>query len=72
MRPGVGGAHLEAVAHALVDVYLERVVGIDAGGLVGDGFGRVADVGNAEVDVAAFVVGQVVAAIVEQLPSPTL
>ena len=63
VRVGVGGADLDAVAHALVDVRLERVVGIDAGGVVGDGFGRVADVGNAQVDVAAFVVGQVAAAV---------
>ena len=34
----------------------ERIVGVDAGGAVGDGFGSVADVGNAVVDVATFVV----------------
>ncbi len=66
VRVGVGDADLHAVAHALVDVRLQRVVGIDAGGIVGDGFGSVADVGNAEIDVAAFVVGQVAAAVVER------
>ena len=59
VRLGVGGADLEAVAHALVYVYLQRVVVVDAGGLVSDGFGRIADVGNAEIDVAAFIVGLV-------------
>ena len=59
MRPGVRGANLDAVAHALVDVRLQRVVGVDAGGLVGDGLSRIADVGNAQIDVAALVVGQV-------------
>ncbi len=38
---------------------LERVVGVDAGGLVVDGLGRVADIGHAMVDVAALIVGQV-------------
>ena len=56
MRVGVRGADQDAVAHALVDVRLKRIVGIDAGGLVVNGLCRVADVGNAKVDVAAFVV----------------
>ena len=79
VRVGVGRAHLDAVAHALVDVRLQRVVGIDAGGLVVDGLGRVADVGNAQVDVAALVVGQIAVRTIRskkvrcrQLLDPTL
>ena len=59
---GVGGGELQAVAHALFDVRRERVVGIDARGPVVDGLCRVADVGNAVVDVAALVVFVVAAA----------
>jgi hypothetical protein len=63
MGPGVGDARLEAVADALFDVRLQGVVGIHAGGFVGDGLSRVADVGNAQVAVAAFVVGLVAGAV---------
>ena len=59
---GVGSADLEAVAHALFEVSVEGVVGVDAGGFVVDGLGGVADVGDAMVDVAAFVVGVIVGA----------
>src|SRR5580700_1448466 len=57
MGEGVGKAYLEAVAHAFFDVRLEGVISGDACRSVGLGFGRVADIGDAEVDVAAFVVG---------------
>ncbi len=60
------------MAHALVDVNLKRVVGIDAGGCVGDGLGRVADIGNAKVDVAALIVGQVGGAVGEMRGGPKL
>ena len=54
MRVGVGGAHLMPWLMRFSTCACERVVGIDAGGLVVDGLGRVADVGNAKIDVAAF------------------
>jgi len=36
--PGIGDAGLDAVADALFNVGLKGVVGIDAGGSIGDGF----------------------------------
>jgi len=54
---GVGEARLEAMTYAFFHVDLKGVVGRDARGGVGLGFGGIADVGNAKVDVAAFVVG---------------
>lgn len=65
VRIRVGEADLKAVAHALIEVELESVVGGDASGLVGDGLRRVADVGNAEVDVTALVVLQIRLAVGE-------
>ena len=55
VRVGVGEAYLQAVAQALFHVGLQRVVSGNAGRGVGLRFGRVADVGNAKIDVAAFV-----------------
>ncbi len=54
VRVGIGEADLEAVTQALFDVGLQGVVSRDAGRSIGFGFGGIADVGNAEVDIAAF------------------
>ena len=54
VRVSVGEADLDAVTQALFNVGLQRVVGGDAGRGVRLRLGRIADVGNAEVDVSAF------------------
>ena len=46
------------MAHALLDMGLQRVVGGNAGGPVVDGLRGITNIGNAEVDVATFVVEQ--------------
>jgi len=59
VRVGVRGADLQSVAHTFVDVHLKRVVGVDTGGPIGNRLRRVADVRDAQIDVATLVVGQV-------------
>src|SRR5271155_146487 len=63
MGEGIREADLQAVAHAFFDVDLQCVVGGDAGGLVGDRLGRVSDVRDAKIDIAALVIGQILLAI---------
>ena len=61
--PGVGCSDLNSVTDAFVNVCLEGVVVVDTRGGVADGLGRVADVGNAEIYVAALIVCLVVRAV---------
>ena len=67
VRIGIGETDLQPVTHALFDVSLQGVVRGNASRFVGFRFRRVTNVGNAQVDVAAFIsreirlaVGQVV------------
>ena len=50
---------MQSVAHALFDVGLQRVVSRNSRGLVTFRFRRVANVGHAQIHVAAFIVGEV-------------
>jgi len=52
----VGKSYLQAVAHAFLEVSLQGVVGGNSGGRVALRFRRIAQVGDAQVDVAALVV----------------
>ena len=58
MGVGIGRAHLQSVAHALLHMHLQGVVGRDTGCLIADGFSRVADIRNAQIQVAAFKIQQ--------------
>ena len=54
VRIRVGESDLQAVAHPLFYVGLQRIVGGDAGRRVRLGLGGIPDVGNAQVDVSSF------------------
>ena len=60
VRVGVREAQADTVAHTFFYVRLQRVISGNAGGFVAFGFRRIADVRNAQVDVATFVVGQII------------
>src|SRR5208337_2876535 len=61
VRPRIGEANLQTVTQAFLDVRLQRVVHRNARGFVAQRLRRIADVGNAHIDVAAFIRAEVIA-----------
>ena len=53
MRPGIGNSGLNVMRHLFFQVSLQRIVRGDAHRGEGSGVGIVADVGHAQIDVAA-------------------
>ena len=59
VRPGIRASGLNTVADVLLNMRLERVIGIDSCRLVRDRLRRIADIGHAQIDVAALIIGLV-------------